>query len=716
MANRLADSTSPYLLQHKDNPVDWYPWCTEAFEEARRRDVPVLVSVGYAACHWCHVMAHESFEDPETARVMNENFVNVKVDREERPDVDEVLMTAVQAMSGHGGWPMTVFLTPEGKPFFAGTYFPKEPRGGLPAFKDLLFAVSEAYKKERSEVVRQSEQLSKVLRPPVLETDEDLRAEHIHVAFDRLYTAFDPHNGGFGGAPKFPQPSLLQYVLEYHHVTDDPRADRVLRQTLDAMACGGIYDQVGGGFFRYSVDASWRIPHFEKMLYDNAQLIRLYLWAGQHYGSAHYRRIAEETARFVLRELSFDEGAFFSSLDADSAGVEGGYYVWNFDELSEVLARTSPSSTDRLLEFFGATPEGNFEGKVHLAAACELEALGDEERVSVERARKALFEVREGRTRPELDDKVLASWNGLAVQALADLGRVSGNRIYVEAAERCATFVLEEMSGPSGPLHSWRAGRKSPVYFASDMATVGNGCARLYEATGSWKWAEKAKSLADGLLAEFMDEQDGLLFLTPHSTAQGGDHETKAATDADESNSVRAPTLAGSDPALPARPKPIMDGAEPSPSSEAALLFQWVHRVFDEPRYERAARRILKALGPVAVRHPSGFGRTLSAVLLAVLPPTEIVVSGNVPDETTALVWSSYLPTAITVPTPQEGPHDLAIFEGKVGRAGVYVCSGYSCERPVLGVRELEATIRRTLDSQRAPLVRQDPSLRGNDT
>ncbi len=681
MANRLEGSTSPYLLQHKDNPVDWYPWCPEAFEEARRRDVPILLSIGYSSCHWCHVMAHESFEDPETARIMNERFVNIKVDREERPDIDEIYMTALQAMAGHGGWPMTVFLTPDGKPFFAGTYFPKEERGGLPSFKSLLIAISETYSSKRDEVAVQAGKVTELLQPPRLDSDREWGWDLLDGAFDALFASFDDELGGFGGAPKFPQTPNLDYVLRYHSVTSDPRAERLLRTTLDNMALGGIYDQIAGGFFRYSVDRRWEIPHFEKMLYDNAQLLRIYLWAGHWFGSTFYQRIAEETADFLLENFRSPEGGFYSALDADTEGVEGATYTFEYREIEQILA---PELFEAAVSYFGITKEGNFEGKNHLTAKKRLEDLSDDELQAVVRARHALAEARKRRPQPGLDDKILASWNGLAIHALADLGRASGKQKYLYAAVEAASFIRESMSGPLGVVHSFRQGKKSAECFASDLASLGIAALALFEATGDWDWVVYASELSASLQGNFIDERDGLLYLAPSKQTDSGDR-------------------------LIARPKPILDGAEPGPNSLAALLFLRLGRLLDDRDVEERGRRIIRSLGAVAARHPTAFGAALCALLFDILPPWEIVISGSVSEQMRAQVLASYLPNTVLAPGVDNAPPDLPLLEGKGAtdsRPAVYVCSGYLCESPAETSAELRAALKRAEDRQKSSRVR----------
>jgi uncharacterized protein YyaL (SSP411 family) len=459
-ANRLARATSPYLLQHAHNPVDWYPWGEEALAAARDRDVPIFLSIGYAACHWCHVMERESFEDVETAALMNERFVSIKVDREERPDLDGIYMDAVQAMNGHGGWPLSAFLTPEGRPFYTGTYYPKEPAHGMPSFTQVLTGVSEAWAERRDEIVVQAARVTEAIARTgqLTGSREPLSAEVATLAIASLRRAFDPGWGGFGGAPKFPQPMTLEFVLR-QALRGEPDALEMVVVTLDRMREGGIYDHLGGGFARYATDAAWHVPHFEKMLYDNAQLLQLYARAWQVTRNEDFRRVAVETAEYLLRELQHPEGGFWSSQDADSEGVEGRFFVWSWDELVERVGE--PVAT-----CFGATPEGNWEGTNVLWRPVSASAVAPgfgldpaELAAEVEDARRVLFEAREGRVKPGTDDKVLAAWNGLAIRALAEAGRALGEPAYVDAAVRGATFVLAHLRDDRGRLlRSWRNG------------------------------------------------------------------------------------------------------------------------------------------------------------------------------------------------------------------------------------------------------------------
>ncbi|MGE5460846.1 MAG: thioredoxin domain-containing protein, partial [Solirubrobacterales bacterium] len=500
--NRLADATSPYLLQHAHNPVDWFPWGSEALERARREDKPILLSIGYAACHWCHVMERESFEDPATAALMNEHFVSIKVDREERPDLDAVYMDATQAMTGRGGWPLTVFLTPQGSPFYAGTYFPNEDRHGIPAFTKVLAAIAETWSSRRGEAETQAQRVvDAIARTGTLAgSSEPLSEEVTAEAFRGLRNAFDPRWGGFGHAPKFPQPMTLEFVLRMH-VRGVPGAIEMLQLTLDRMASGGIHDQIGGGFHRYSTDERWHVPHFEKMLSDNAQLARLYVRAWQVTGVARYREVATRTCDYLLREMRQPDGGFSSSQDADSEGVEGRFFAWTWDELVAAVGEPVASA-------LGAMPSGNWEGSNVPWMPHPLEGVADEyglEVADLEReldaARATLFEIRGRRVQPATDDKVLAAWNGLAISALAEAGRVLGEPRYVDAAVAAAGFVLEHLRDERGRLlRSWRRGRVSGPAFADDHGLMTEACLVLYETTFDLRWFEAARTLGDELL------------------------------------------------------------------------------------------------------------------------------------------------------------------------------------------------------------------------
>ena len=511
MPNRLADATSPYLLQHKDNPVDWHEWGDAAFDEAAERDVPVMLSVGYSACHWCHVMAHESFEDPDTAAEMNRLFVNIKVDREERPDVDSIYMEAVQAMSGQGGWPMTVFLTPDGHPFFGGTYFPKDDRHGMPSFRKLISAIADAWASKREEVLGQAGQLTEAIGRSIPNAEVVLDNQGLATAYELLIGSFDAVHGGFGGAPKFPQQPVLEFLLRIRKEPWADRADEVLTTTLTEMADGGIHDQLAGGFARYSVDNHWLVPHFEKMLYDNTQLARIYLWAGIELGNTRFIEVARSTIDYMLGDLRHPGGGFFSAEDADSEGVEGKFYVWSHPELVDLLG---DDEAERGAHFFGVTPSGNFEGTNILHRPTNQE--WDD---SIESIRRRLLAHRSTRIRPGLDDKVVASWNGLALRALAEAGAALSEERYLQAAIDCARFLNEELTSEETLLRSWRDGRATVHGFLEDHASVAMGMFALYAATGDYEWFETAERLTRGIPERFSDPAGGF-FDTSEDTHQ----------------------------------------------------------------------------------------------------------------------------------------------------------------------------------------------------
>jgi uncharacterized protein len=667
--NRLAGETSPYLLQHAHNPVDWYPWGPAALERARTEDKPILLSIGYAACHWCHVMAHESFEDAETAAQMNQDFVCVKVDREERPDLDGIYMDAVQAMTGHGGWPMTVFLTPEGSPFYAGTYYPKIDRPGMPSFRRVLAAVADAWANRRDDARRQGEQVVQVLAAQAAglggaEGQDQLDEGVLRQAFDGLRTAFDPNWGGFGPAPKFPQPMTLEFLLRCSLRGYEGALD-MARLTLDRMAAGGIFDQVGGGFHRYSTDGRWLVPHFEKMLYDNAQLVRLYTHAWQRTGDDRYRRVAARTADYLLRELRHPSGGFFSSQDADSEGVEGRFFVWSWEELVAVAG-------EAVARHLGATPEGNWEGTNVLwtpqPADPELQAEVDE-------ALPRLFEAREARVHPATDDKVLAAWNGLAISALAEAGRSMGEPRYTDAALAAAAFVLESLSGDGGRLlRSWREGRKGGPGYLDDYACVAEACLTLYETTFDLRWLREARRLAAAMVELFADP--------------GGDGFYQTGRDAER---------------LVVRPRELFDNAVPAGSSVAADVLQRLGRLTGDPDTERAGLDALRPVLGVLGRAPTGFGHALGAADFALARVREVAIVGRPEaDDTRALlaqVWGAYQPNRVLAAadpgdaTARAEVPLLADRPALEGRATAYVCEHFVCQRPVTDPADLAAQL-----------------------
>jgi uncharacterized protein len=671
--NRLQHETSPYLLQHASNPVDWFPWGEEALERARTQDKPILLSIGYAACHWCHVMERESFEDPETAALMNERFVSIKVDREERPDLDAIYMDAVQAMTGSGGWPLTAFLTTDGRPFFAGTYFPNEDRHGLPSFRKVLTAIADVWEHRRAEAETQSANVTEAIERTgrVGASTEPLSEEVLRAAFEGLRAAFDPRWGGFGRAPKFPQPMTLEFCLRMH-LRGEPDALELVTTTLDRMAGGGVFDQLGGGFHRYSTDERWLVPHFEKMLYDNALLIRLYVHAWQVTGNERYRTVATRTSDYLLRELRHPEGGFFSSQDADSEGVEGRFFVWSRDELVQMGGEAVATA-------FGATPGGNWEGTNVLwrplpldAVAAELELEPDELERDLEAARSRLFELREARVHPATDDKVLAAWNGMAIAALAEAGRAFGEARYVDAAVRAAGFVLEHLRDGSGRLlRSWRDGRSGRPAFADDHASMADACLVLYETTFELRWFEHARSLADELVRRFRDPERGGFFQT------GDDAE-----------------------ALVVRPKDLSDNAVPSGNSAAAEVLLRLAHLTGEPQYERAGVDALRLVRDAMAGAPTGFGHALGALESYLSAVKEVAIVGDpASEQTRALVGEitekRFLPNhvlAVASPGDDASAAAVALLRDRPqrdGRPTAYVCERFECKLPVTEPEEL---------------------------
>jgi uncharacterized protein YyaL (SSP411 family) len=657
MPNRLKSATSPYLLQHAHNPVDWFEWGEEAFDRARAQDRPILLSVGYAACHWCHVMERESFEDPDTARLMNEHFVSVKVDREERPDVDAIYMDAVQAMTGQGGWPMTVFLTPQGEPFFAGTYFPNEDRHGMPSFRRILLAVTEAWRDRRQDILGQGGRVVEAISRSSEGSTEPLTEELMRSALEGLRRAFDPEWGGFGSAPKFPQPMTLELLLRL-----DVRgwsARDILTTTLDRMAWGGMYDVVGGGFHRYSTDREWLVPHYEKMLYDNAQLARVYTRAWQVIGREDYRRIAEETLDYLLRDLRHPDGGFFSAQDADSEGVEGKFYVWSWDELVDLIG-------GRVAVELGALPEGNWEGTNILRRPTDRPPGGWESR------RAQLLERRSRRVHPATDDKVLAGWNGLAISALTVAGRVFGRSDYGDAGAAAADFVLSALRRGDGRLlRAWRDGRTSGPAFADDHALLASACLDLYEATFDERWFEESRRLADALVRLFHDEDGEGFFQT------GSDGER-----------------------LVLRPKELLDSAVPSGNSVAAEVLQRLGLLTGEGSYDRAGVSALRAVRDLLPRAPTAFGTALGALDLYLGPSKEIAIAGDPEDRRTRAlideVRGRYLPNAVLAGSANGSTSAIPLLHGRVpvdGKPAAYVCQRFVCRRPVTEPSDLSTEL-----------------------
>ncbi len=662
MANRLANATSPYLLQHAQNPVDWWEWGPEAFAEAKRRDTPILLSVGYAACHWCHVMAHESFEDEATARLLNEHFVSVKVDREERPDVDGIYMEATQAMTGQGGWPMTCFLTPSGRPFFCGTYFPPVPARGMPAFTQVAQAISHAWRDRRDEVTSVGEDVARRLGSAV-ELPAAEAADIAASAVRRLAATYDTVNHGFGGAPKFPPSMVCDFLLRYAARTGDREALTMATATLEAMARGGIFDQLAGGFARYSVDARWAVPHFEKMLYDNALLLRAYTRWFARTGTPLAERVARQTADFLLRDLRTPEGGFASALDADSEGVEGKFYVWT---PGEVRAAVEANDATVALDLFAVGEKGNFEGD---ASTLRL-AAEPEDGLAFERIRGRLWAARENRVHPHRDDKVVASWNGLAIGALAEAGVVLEEHRYVDGAAAAADILARVHWGDDGRLR--RVSRDgvagAPPGMLDDYAAVGTGLLALFGATGDARWFGLVRELAGVVTDHFPDGAAGY-FDSP-----------------DDSE------------ALFKRPQDPTDNATPSGQALAADLFVQLAALTGEPGYGDQAAALIGRLEGIAERAPRFAGHLLSVREASAWGPPEVAVVGPADDARGALLHVAFRGygrgAAVAVGTGQGT--DVPLLLGKTpvdGRATAYVCRNFVCRRPVTEPADLTTLV-----------------------
>ena len=667
IGNRLAGETSPYLLQHAENPVDWYPWSDEALGRARLEQKPIFLSIGYAACHWCHVMAHESFEDERVAEILNERFVNIKVDREERPDLDRIYMSAVQALTGGGGWPMSVFLTPEGHPFYGGTYFPPQPRYGMPSFTDVLTAVADAWDNRRDELVSGGERLVAAIEQQmsanVVSDNKDCSPEVLNISVSQLADRFDDVNGGWGGAPKFPQPMVLEFLLRYHHETGDDQALRMVEQTLQSMARGGIYDQVGGGFHRYSVDNVWLTPHFEKMLYDNAQLARVYLHAWQVTGDVFYRTIVEETLDYVMREMTDPAGGFYSTQDADSEGEEGKFYVWDSEEVSAILGEVAANFKGP----YGVTIQGNFEGKNILTFAGTVE-----ERDALREARRQLYDAREQRVHPARDEKVLTSWNGLMLAAFAEAARVLEREDYSQVAEQNAEFLLRELRTDEGRLfHTWTAGVAKVNGYLEDYAFLLEGLIELYQTTFDPDLFAAARELADVMIAHFrMDgeqldsepQRQGRAFAGFYDTSD--DHEE-----------------------LIVRPRELQDNAIPSGNGMAVTALLRLAGLAGEPGFSDLARKSLSTAQDLFGRYPLGFGQWLIGLSYLLAHPLEIAIVGDPGvDDVKALldsVFTGYRPHQVVAVGNEASVPLLRDRVSMDGNATAYVCVDRVCRPPV---------------------------------
>jgi uncharacterized protein YyaL (SSP411 family) len=707
--NRLINETSPYLLQHAHNPVDWYPWSGEALEKAKREDKPILLSVGYSACHWCHVMERESFENEEIAGLMNQHFVSIKVDREERPDIDNIYMQAVQAMTHAGGWPMTVFLTPDGRPFYGGTYFPPSDRryGGqvMPGFPRVLISMAEAYKNRLQEVEEQATELanylkqhsSAPLRGENIASTGTLPLELLSNASRELAADFDPVHGGFGNAPKFPNTMTLEFLLRIHQHrlrgeigarSTHPEME-IVETSLQHMADGGIYDQLGGGFHRYSVDAEWLVPHFEKMLYDNALLSRLYLHAYLVTGKTFYRRIAGETLDYVVREMTSPEGGFYSTQDADSEGEEGKFFLWTPAQIEAVLP---PGDAALFMRYYDVTQQGNFEGKniLHVVGTSaelaervsipsrpgeggktHVESSPGDIHTQLQRSRELLFKAREQRVKPGRDEKILTSWNGLMLRSFAEAARHLDHAGYLQVATRNAEFLLRELRREGRVLRTYKDGRGRLNGYLEDYAFLADGLLALHEASFETRWFVEARRLMDEAVTLFTDRQNGGFFDT------GSDHE-----------------------ALVSRPKDIMDNATPAGNSVAAEVLLRLAAFTGEEKYRQRADDYLRSLADIMVQHPQAFGHALGALDFAISQAQEIAIIGEVLGADTrnilGVINARYLPASVlacAAPGDSEAIQAIPLLVDrplKDGRATAYVCQNFACQAPVNTPGELE--------------------------
>ncbi|MEA2022871.1 MAG: thioredoxin domain-containing protein [Actinomycetota bacterium] len=671
MPNHLAAASSPYLLQHADNPVHWWEWGSGAFAEATERDVPVFLSVGYSACHWCHVMAHESFEDEDTARFLNDRFVSIKVDREERPDVDRIYMDAVTATTGHGGWPMTVFLTSDAKPFYAGTYFPKERRHGMPPFMDVLRAIDDAWTHRREGLIGRSDEITRLIAGRSVTPSVAPSVGEIELAVDAIAATFDPSNGGFGRAPKFPQPSTLEFLLRFGVLRpDSDRSETALAMvetTLDRMARGGIYDHLDGGFARYSVDDRWLVPHFEKMLYDNALLARLYLRAWQVFGQSWMLETARETLDYLAGDMIDPSGGIHSAEDADAEGREGSFAVWSWDELVEVLG----DDLDAGAAIYGATPEGNFEGAniLHLPdplmdIAARFGVTEDELRQRKKRIDGVLRERRSRRVHPDRDDKVVAAWNGLALRAFAEAAAILDSDRYMAVAEGIAAFLTGPALRGDRLLRSWRRGRGGPDGFCDDYGAAAIGLFALYQATGEERWYRHAEQFTQVMVDQFADDSGGFFA-----------------------------TAADADPLI-ARPKNVHDNPTPSDNALAAEALSILAAFTGSAEAYGRFERTVESVGPALTTHPWAHGHLLGVWLAN--PVLEIAVVGELEARRPFLeaVWGRFRPgTVVAVGDGIASAVPLLERRSAPGAARAFVCRGLVCDLPADSPGELSVQL-----------------------
>lgn len=671
--NRLAKETSPYLLQHAHNPVDWYPWGEEAFAKAKREDKPILVSIGYAACHWCHVMERESFEDPAVAAIMNDHFVNIKVDREERPDVDHIYMDAVQAMTGSGGWPLNAFLTPDGKPFYGGTYFPPTRALNRASWTEVLQAIVKSYEDKKEEIAEQAEHLTNHLARSNsfgLEVSTgNITREHVDAAFQNIMRNADKFWGGFGKAPKFPQTFVITFLLRYAHVTNNKRAREQALLSLDRMLQGGIYDHAGGGFARYSTDTEWLVPHFEKMLYDNALLVATLSEAYQATKEERYREAIEETLRFVEREMMHVDGGFFSALDADSEGVEGKFYVWDYEEVRSIVG----DHADIFCQYFNIKKEGNWEGKNILHTSLTFEDFAGQSKLSPEDLReiisegkRKLLEARAQRIRPSLDDKVILGWNALMNQAYSKAYAATGNVHYREVAERNMTFLLRTFTDGNQWWHTWKDGQAKHPAFLDDFASLITALIELTQITADHKWLRQGEALTRVVLEQFDDPGSAFFFYT---------------------------NVAQKDILL--RKKELYDGAVPSGNSLMACNLNLLSVFFAKPEWKKRAETMMLSLSDVIVKYPTSFGVWLSVLFEFIQGINEIAVVGPGYEEKLKELLSIYIPHKVIMAS-KEADNDFPLLKDKFGNELlIYLCKDYACQRPVRTLEEFRSLVHR---------------------
>jgi uncharacterized protein YyaL (SSP411 family) len=676
--NRLAKESSPYLLQHANNPVDWYPWSEEALRKAKAEDKPIFLSIGYSACHWCHVMEHESFEDERIAALMNELFVNIKVDREERPDLDSVYMDAVVAISGHGGWPMSVFLTPEGVPFYGGTYFPPTQRYSMPSFEQVLKTIAHIYREQKEDVRKNGTALLARMGGAIpLHSSDSLDPATPELALQSLSRNFDWTNGGFGSAPKFPQPMTYDFLLRAYHRNRRATVLEMVELTLQKMAHGGIYDQLGGGFHRYSVDSIWLVPHFEKMLYDNALLARLYLHTYQLTGKPFYRQIVEETLDYVVREMTHVGGGFYSTQDADSEGEEGKFFLWTPDEIKVILGEEEGTI---FCQVYDVRPGGNFEGKSILNISIPFDELATELKLTIDeltdilnRGKAKLFAEREKRVKPGRDEKIITAWNGLMLAALAEAARVLHRSDYQKIAIRNAEFVLSTMRKEGRLFRTWKAepGEAKLMGYLEDYAFCADGLLALYQTTFDPRWFQEGRALMDTVLEHFQDKENGGFFDT------ADDHEQ-----------------------LVTRPKNLQDNATPCGNSMVVRTLLMLAAYTGQAKYETPALEVLTSLqGPMS-QYPGAFAHWLGTLEFVLAPPKEIAIIGPLDrEDTTALLQASqmpYRPHQVVAAVENEIDGHPELVEARpmqAGKATAYVCQKFACQQPVTTVEELEALL-----------------------